>query len=104
MEHPDPVFVDVDVVEIIEALEHVVRRIIEHAGPVVVARAFKEHLIGDAVVEVFARMDFVADIDAAIFGVIQYRLPARGEFVEGCLDQTGGALRPRIYVRPRQCA
>ena len=32
VEHLDPVFVDVDVVEIIEALQHIVRGIVEHVG------------------------------------------------------------------------
>ena len=69
-----------------------------------IARAFEEHLVGDAIVQVFTRMDFIADIHPAVLGMIQDRLPARGQFVEGGLDQPGRTLRPRIDIGPGQSA
>ncbi len=100
MEHLDPVLVDVDVVEIVEALQHIVRGIVEHVGAGMVAGALQEHLVGDAVVQVFAGMDLVADVDAVGIGMIEDRLPAAGQLVEGGLDETGRTLRPRIDEGP----
>jgi hypothetical protein len=56
----------------------------------VVADALEEHLEGDAVMQVFARMDLVADVDAAILGMVEDRPPALGQFVEGGLDRPAG--------------
>ncbi len=42
------------------------RRVVEHVGPRVIADPIEEHLEGDAVVQVFAGMDFVADVDALL--------------------------------------
>ena len=50
MEHPYAIFVDVDVIEVVEALQHVVARIIEHTCAGMVSGAFEEHFIRDAVV------------------------------------------------------
>ncbi len=54
--------------------------------------------------QVFARMDLVADIDALLVGVIKDRRPAAGEFVEGGFNQTGRALRPGIDEGPGERA
>src|SRR5690606_2982712 len=96
MEHADAVLVDVDIVEIVEALQNVVRWVVEHAGAGMVAGALQEHLIGDAVMQVLTRMDLVADIHAVVLGMVEERLPAPGKLVERGLDETGGPLRPRI--------
>ena len=69
-----------------------------------VADALEEHLEGDAVMQVFARMDLVADIDAVVVGMVEDRLPAAGQLIEGCLDEAGRTLRPRIEERPGQRA
>ena len=50
--------------------------------------------------QVFARMDLVADVDAVLVGMVEDRLPALGELVEGGLDQTGRTLRPGIDEGP----
>jgi len=104
VEHLDPVFVDVDVINVIKALQHIVAGIIKHIGPRVIARALQEHLIGDAVVQVFAGVDLIADIDAAVFGVVQDRQPTRGQLVKSRLNQPRRTLRPRIDIRPSQRA
>ena len=104
VEHLDPVFVDVDVINVIKTLQDVVARVIEHVGARVIARTLQKHLIGDAVMQVFAGVDLIADIDTAILGVVQDRQPTRGEFVKGRLNQPGRPLRPRVDIGPSQSA
>lgn len=52
--------------------------------------------------QVFARMDFIADIDAVFIGMIEDRLPAAGEFLKCRFHQAGRTLRPWIDERPCQ--
>ena len=52
--------------------------------------------------QVFARMDFVAHVDALGVGIVEDRLPAPGQFVEGGLDETSRPLRPGIEIGPCQ--
>ena len=104
MEHADAVGVDVEMVDIVELLQDVMRRIVKHAGPRMAADAVEEHLITVAVMQILAGVDFIADIDAAGLGMIKDRLPAPGEFVERLFDQPGGALRPGVEIGPGQRA
>jgi hypothetical protein len=69
-----------------------------------VVDAVQKHLKRDAVMQVFTGVDFLANIDAHVNGVIQNGSPAFGQFIKCRLDQTGGALWPRIDVGPRKCA
>jgi hypothetical protein len=64
----------------------------------------EEHLERHAVMQVFAGMDLVADVDAVGIGMVEDRRPAAGEFVEGGLDKAGRALRPRIDEGPGERA
>ncbi len=104
VEHLDPVFVDVDIVEIIQALQHVMRRIVEHVGARMVLHPLQEHLERDAVMQVLTGMDLITHVDAVFVRMIEDRRPAAGKLVEGGLDQTGRALRPGIDVGPGERA
>ena len=64
----------------------------------------EEHLEGDTVMQVLARMDLVADVDAVLVGVVQDRRPALCKFCKGGLDQARRALRPGIKKRPGERA
>ena len=79
-------------------LQDIVRGIVQHACARVVAGALKEHLITDAVVQILARMDFIADIDAVLFGVVKDGRPSCSQFIERRLDQPRWALRPDFVV------
>src|SRR5690606_2365318 len=70
VKHADALVIDVDVLEIVEALQDVVRRVEQHAGARMLARALVDHLVRHAVVQVLARMNLVADVDAAALGMI----------------------------------
>src|SRR5258708_18864623 len=69
-----------------------------------IAGALEKHFERHAVVQVFARMNLEAEIHSSSVKLVQNGLPARGQFVEGGFDQPRGTLRPRVHVRPSQCA
>ena len=62
MEGLDALVVDVDEVEVVELLQHEVRRVVVDAAARVIADALEEHLEGRAVEDVLAGVDLVADI------------------------------------------
>src|SRR5262252_422275 len=62
VEDLDAVVVVVDVVQVVQLLQDEVARVVEQAGALVVADAIEKHLVGFTVVQVFAWMDFVADV------------------------------------------
>lgn len=76
----------------------------ENVGARMIADAVEEHFEGGAVVEIFAGMDFEAEIDAGFIKGVENREPALGELVEGGFDEAGGALRPGIDVGPGERA
>ena len=100
VEHPDPLVVEIDVLQVVELLQHEVARIVEQVRARVVVHALEEHLVGDAVVEILARMDLVADVDTVLVEGVEDRQPAPCQLVEGLFDEAGGALRERIDVGP----
>ncbi|EKD59601.1 MAG: hypothetical protein ACD_54C01258G0001 [uncultured bacterium] len=102
MEHLDPVMVDVNMLKIIKVLQHIMAGVIQHVGAGMAFDAIQKHLKGNAVVQVFAGVNLVAQIDTTGVGMVQKRRPAAGEFVKSLFDQTGGALRPRVKIRPGQ--
>ena len=69
-----------------------------------VAGRGQEALKGDAVVEILAGVELVADVDADRIKGVQNGQPAAAELGEGFLDQPRGPLRPRVKERPGQSA
>jgi hypothetical protein len=67
----DAFVVQVDVAEVVHALQDEVRRIVEHVGTLVAAYFVEESLEGGSVVEVFSRVDFIGEIDATFVKVIE---------------------------------
>lgn len=59
-----------------------------------------EALEGGAVVQVLARVDFVAQIDSLFVAGIKNRAPASRQLVESGVDQPVRTLREREQVRP----
>ena len=69
--------------------------------PGMAADAVQEHLETDAIVQVFAGVDFVADIDAHGIGMVQDRPPALGQLVKGRLAHLDKVVRAHdAHVRP----
>ena len=88
-------YIAADAVELVE---------VEYEELPVIVDPFKEHFIGHAVVQVFAGVDFIAEVDAAVFGVVQDGQPATRQFVECLFHEAGGALRPGIDIGPGERA
>src|SRR5207247_9864772 len=55
--------IDIDEGEVVQLLQHEVRGIVVDRAARVIAGALQKHLEGDAVADVFARMDLEAEID-----------------------------------------
>ena len=104
MEHLDALVIDVDVVQIVELLQHEVAGIIEQIGAGMVFHPLEEHLVGDAIMQVFTRMDFVAEIDPVLVKGIQDRQPAARQLVKCFLHQTRRTLRERVEEGPGERA
>src|SRR5260221_683125 len=104
MEDGDARMVDIDEAEIVELLQHEVAGVVEDLAARVIADAGEEPLEGDAVMEILAGMDLVAEIDPGLVEGIQNWRPPRGELVERGLDEAGGTLRPRVEIGPGERA
>src|SRR5439155_896548 len=64
----------------------------------------EEHFEGHAIVQILARMDLEAGVDALVLEHIENRAPAPRQLVERRLDQTSRPLRPGIEIGPCQRA
>ena len=100
VEGPNPLVVEVDVLQVVKALKHEVGGVVEQAGARVVLHFVEEHLVADAVVQVLAGVNFVAHIHPALVEGLQNGQPAAGQLVEARLDQAGGALGPGVDHGP----
>ena len=104
VKHFDALVIEVDVFEIVELLDHKVAGVEKDVAARVIVHALEEHFEGDAVVEIFARVDFEAKVDVGFVESVEDGAPPGGEFVEGSFDQARRALRPRVQIGPRQRA
>ena len=102
MKHPDALVVDVDVVQVVELLQHEMAWVVENITAFVVVHTLQEHLERDPVVQILTRMDLITHVDPGFVERIQDRAPAPRQLVERGLDQPCRALRPRIDERPRE--
>ena len=92
--------VDVDEVEIVELLQHEVRRVVENVGALVALQRVEKALKGGSVENIFAGMYLVSDVDARIVEGVEDRPPAFGELLESGLDEARSALGPWIDEGP----
>ena len=104
VEHADAVVVEVDELQIIHRLQHEMTGVIEDVGTPMAAHRLQEPLERHTVMQVLARMQLVAEVDALFLERIQDRPPALAELGEPFRHQSGGPLRPGIDERPEQRA
>src|SRR6267154_2758028 len=100
----DALRIDVDEGEVVQLLQDEMRGIVVDRATRMIAGALVEHFEGDAVADVFARMNLIAEIDTGLVIGVQDRTPAASQFVEGDLDQSRRPPRPWIEERPGQRA
>jgi len=65
----------------------------QDAAALVLAHALEEAFEAGAVVQVFAGLDFVAEVDAVVLAGIEDRPPAARQLIECCIDQARRRLR-----------
>ena len=99
-----PVVIDIQEAQIIHLLQDHVARIVEYVRPLMPSHHFKKPVEGCAIVQVLARMQFVANIHARLIKRVENRLPAPTQLLKRLIDQPRRPLRPRIKERPRQRA
>src|SRR5437773_10789186 len=95
VKHADAVVIEVDVLEIVELLQHEGTGIVQQVAALVTAHALEEHLERHAVVQILAGMDLEAGVDAVFLEHVENRTPAPRQLVKRRLDQTGRPLRDR---------
>ncbi|MCY1363630.1 hypothetical protein D9M69_503990 [compost metagenome] len=102
MQRLDALVVDVDKFEVVQLLQQEMRRVVVDAAARVVVHALQEHLEGGAVEQVFARVQFEANIAVGVFKGVEDGHPAFRELVKRRFDQPGGSLWPGVEKRPGQ--
>ena len=100
MEDLDALVVEVDELQVVQLLQHEVRRVVKNARPRVLVHGIQEPLECHPVVHVFAGMDLEAHVDARAVERVQDRLPASPQLRKRLLDESRRALWPWIDVRP----
>src|SRR5437016_7098300 len=103
VKHANAVMIDVDVLEIVELLQHEVTGIVQQVAALVSAHAIEEHLERHPVVQILAGVDLEAGVDPVFLEYVENRAPAPRQLVERRFDQTRRLLRPGIEVGPREC-
>jgi hypothetical protein len=96
--------VEVKKFEVIELLQDHVAGVIENIGARVVMDSCQKLLKRDAVMEVFARVQFEADVYTCFVERIKDRKPALAQFLKCFIDHACGALGPRVKERPGECS
>src|SRR5215469_15669081 len=104
VEHFDSGVIEVDECEIVELLQHEVARIKQDVAAPVSGDTVEKHFKADTVVEIFAGMDFKAEIDAGLVECVENGLPTFRQLVKCSVDQAGGTLRPWVDVGPSEGA
>src|SRR5690606_20763505 len=100
MEHLNALVIMVDKSKIIHALKQEVRWVIKNACAFMIVHFFKKHLVGDSVVNIFTRVDFVTKVNALFVKRIQDRCPSFCKFGKTIVYQPCRTLRPGVDRMP----
>ena len=102
VERLDALVVKINELQVVKLLQHKMARIVIDVGTRMVVQMLQKHLESSAVIKVFSRMQFVANVHARLVERVQNRFPAAGQFTESGFRQASGPLRPRVHERPHQ--
>ena len=94
--------IDIDIGQVVHLLQMQVARVIEHIAARMVIHPREKTLKGHAIVQVFAGVDLVADIDPLLVEEVQQRPPAPGQLGKGLIQKRLIVRRPRIKKGPCQ--
>ena len=94
--------IDIDIGQVIHLLQMQVARVIEHIAARMVIHPREKTLKGHAIVQVFAGVDLIADIDPLLVEEVQQRPPAPGQLGKGLIQKRLIVRRPRIKKGPCQ--
>src|SRR5271165_94865 len=100
VEHLDTIVIGVDEAEIVHALLNEVARVVIDVAALVAADRVEKHVERIAVEDVFARVNFEAEIDAILVINVEDGFPAAALLGETFLDQSGRPLRIGIEIGP----
>src|ERR1700730_946966 len=98
VKHVDAAWGEVNELQIIELLQNEMTGVEQQLTARVLADPLEKHFQARAIVQILAGMDFETQIDARLIECVEDGTPARRQFIEGGLDQSGGPLRPRVDV------
>src|SRR5438477_361553 len=73
VDHADPLVIEIDILEIVELLQHEMAGIVEDIATLVTADAIEKHLERHAVMQILAGMDFVTQVDARLLERVENR-------------------------------
>src|SRR5207344_3244562 len=86
MKHLEARVVEIDELQVVELLQNKMAGIVEHVAAGMLANTIEKHFEGSAIMEIFSRMNFVAEIDAGFVKCIENGEPPLGKFVESGFD------------------
>ncbi len=104
MEHLAPRVIQIDILLIVELLQHEVTWVIQEIAARMSSKQIEKYLERSAIVQVFTRMNLEASINAILIEDIEDRFPSLSQLCKGSLNQPVRTLRPRIEIGPREGA
>ena len=87
--------IDINKRKVIQLLQNKVAGIVQNLDARMIAGSFQKALKSSAVVQVFAGVDFVADVYPIFIKHIQNGLPPVGQFLKSHFNESGGAFGAR---------
>src|SRR5258708_212938 len=104
MKHFYEIVIIVDVLKVIELLQNEVAGIIQNVTAFMLFGCFPESFKCYAIVQILARMNFIAKIHAILVKCIKDRHRSLRKLLETILNETCRALWPGINCLPHECA
>ncbi|MNC52225.1 hypothetical protein D3C75_1015590 [compost metagenome] len=72
MKHADVIFIDIDKFQIVELLQHEMAGIEQHLAAWMSRNALMEHFKGNAIMQIFAGVDLITQVDALLITGIEH--------------------------------
>src|SRR5690606_38064002 len=96
------VVVEVDKLDMVQALQEEVAGVVEDIGALVVVGGCQEALKSHPVMKVLSGMQFVTNVRSSLVEGVQNGQPSVGKLLKSGFHQAGGALGPWIHGVPHE--